>query len=136
MIALVLAAVAAVAPAPAEPAQAAILAAMADSAAGWNAGDLGRFLRVYADDATYVTAKGLVRGKPAIAATYRRSFVAGGNARGRLSFTEASFRPIDPAHLLLWARWTLTGTAVETGMTSLLFERRPEGWRIVADHSS
>ena len=118
--------------------QAAILAVMTDSAAGWNAGDLDRFMAVYADDATYVTGKGLVRGKAAIADRYRRSFAAGGNTRGRLSFAEPAFRPIDPAHMLFWARWVLTPVSgkEESGMTSLVFERRPEGWRIIADHSS
>lgn len=120
--------------------EAAILAAMADSAAGWDAGNLDRFMAVYADDAVFVTRKGLVRGKAAIAATYARSFAVGGNARGRLRFGEPAFRRLDPAHLVLWARWTLTpageGAKNETGMTSLVFERRREGWRIVADHSS
>ncbi len=116
--------------------QAVILLAMADSAAGWNAGDLDRFMRVYADDAVYVTGKGLVRGKAAIAARYRSSFTGGGNARGRLSFGQAAFRRIDGDHQLLWARWTLVGARTESGMTTLLFERRPEGWRIVSDHSS
>ena len=118
----------------------AILAAMADSAAGWNAGDLRRFMAVYAEDATYVTRRGLVRGRAAIADTYAESFAAGGNSRGRLSFAATTFRRLDRAHLILWARWTLTpmaaGAKIETGMTSLVFERRREGWRIVADHSS
>lgn len=118
--------------------QAAIMAAMTASAAGWNAGDLDRFMTLYADDATYVTAKGLVRGKPAIADRYRKSFAGGGNARGRLTFVAPAFRAIDASHMLLWARWVLTPVAgkVDSGMTTLLFQRRPEGWRIVSDHSS
>ena len=123
----------------ADPAPAAIMAAMTDSAAGWNAGDLDRFMRAYADDAVFVTGKGLVRGRAAIAERYRASFAGGGNARGRLSFGEASFRRLDPAHVLMWARWTLTpadGAKTDTGMTTLVFERRRDGWRIVSDHSS
>lgn len=41
-----------------------------------------------------------------------------------------AFRAIDPRHELMWARWVLTpaaGGKVESGMTTLLFERRPEG---------
>lgn len=127
------------APVPDSAPQAAILAAMTDSAAGWNAGDLDRFMGVYADDAVYVTGRGLVRGKAAIAETYRKSFAGGGNARGRLSFEQPVFRTIDKSHVLLWARWVLApaGEAKgESGMTTLLFERRPGGWRIVSDHSS
>ncbi|WP_298687926.1 SgcJ/EcaC family oxidoreductase [uncultured Sphingomonas sp.] len=133
-------AITAPAQAPATAELAPIVLAMADSAAGWNAGDLDRFMAVYADDAVYVTGRGLVRGKAAIADTYRRSFARGGNMRGRLSFGDMAFRRLDPTHQILWARWTLTpaaaGAKVETGMTSLVFERRREGWRIVSDHSS
>ena len=127
------------APVPDAAAHAAILAAMADSAAGWNAGNLDRFMAVYADDAVYVTGKGLVRGKPAIADTYRKSFAAGGNARGRLSFVQPAFRKVGPTHMVLWARWVLAAAGKakgESGVTTLLFERRREGWRIVSDHSS
>lgn len=122
------------------PAERAILAAMADSAAGWNAGDLDRFVAIYADDAVFVTAKGLVRGRLAIADRYRASFADGGNRRGRLTFTDPVFRRIDARHQLLWARWRLVpadpSAKAEAGMTTLVLELRPEGWRIVSDHSS
>jgi uncharacterized protein (TIGR02246 family) len=111
-------------------------AAMTASAAGWNAGDLDAFMAIYADDAVYVTAKGVVSGKAAIADRYRASFAKGGNTRGRLSFQPLVERAIDATHRLFIARWTLTGAKVETGMTTLVFERRGDRWRIVSDHSS
>ena len=113
-----------------------IAAAMAASAAGWNAGDLDRFMAVYADDALYVTARGVVRGKSAIAARYAPSFIAGGNSRGTLSFATLAERPIDATHRVLIARWTLTGTTTQSGYTTLVFARRGDRWRIVTDHSS
>lgn len=117
--------------------QAQVMAAMEASAAGWNAGDLERFVAVYADDATFVTRDGVLRGKTAIAERYRASFANGGNTRGRLSFEAVAFRTLGPAQQLLIARWRLTGGAKEeSGLTSLVWERRPAGWRIVADHSS
>ena len=119
------------------PASVAIRQAMAASAAGWNAGDLARFMAIYADDAVFVTPKGLLRGKTAIAAKYQPSFAGGGNSRGSLSFTFLEMRGIDPAHAMLFARWTLTGaTSSETGLTTLVFERRDGPWKIIADHSS
>jgi uncharacterized protein (TIGR02246 family) len=113
-----------------------ITAAMAASAAGWNAGDLDRFMAVYADDAAYVTAKGVVRGKAAIAARYAPSFANGGNTRGRLSFDMLVERPLDARHRVLIARWTLTGTATQSGYTTLVFARQGAAWRIITDHSS
>lgn len=118
-------------------AQQQVMAAMDVSAAGWNAGSLDRFVAVYADDATFVTKGDVLRGKAAIADRYRASFAAGGNTRGKLSFEAVAFRTVGPAQQLLIARWKLTGAAKEeSGMTTLLWERRPAGWRIVADHSS
>ena len=115
----------------------AIRQAMEASAAGWNAGDLARFMAVYADDAVFVTPKGLLRGKAAISAKYRPSFRGVGNARGALSFAFLEMRAIDPRHAMLFARWTLNGaTTTETGMTTLVFERRGAAWKIISDHSS
>jgi uncharacterized protein (TIGR02246 family) len=118
--------------------QAEIMAAMNASAAGWNTGSLDRFMSVYAADAVFVGKDGLVNGRAAIAARYRPSFADGANRRGRLSFEPLGFRRISGRHQLLWARWRLTPAAgpSESGVTTLLFERRAEGWRIVSDHSS
>ncbi len=113
-----------------------VAAAMAASAAGWNAGDLDRFMAVYADDAIYVTAKGVVRGKAAIAARYAPSFADGTNSRGMLSFDLLAERAIDARHRVLIARWTLTGRQVQSGYTTLVFARQGDAWRIVTDHSS
>ena len=118
--------------------QAEVMAAMTASAAGWNAGDLDRFVAVYAPDAGFVSKDGVINGRPAIAARYRPSFIAGGNARGKLSFQPIAYRTISTVHRLLFARWTLTPAAgaPQTGMTTLVFERRRDGWKIIADHSS
>ena len=134
--------IAAAAAAVAQPVAAArtdIAASMTDSAAGWNAGNLDRFVAVYADDAMFATTKGLLRGKAEITDHYRPGFANGGNARGKLGFQMLAWRTISTVHQLLVARWTLTpgdGARPETGLTTLLFERRKEGWRIISDHSS
>ncbi len=133
-----LALVASTTPAQKADPQAEVMAAMTASAAGWNAGDLDRFVAVYAPDAGFVTKDGVLSGRPAIAERYRPSFIKGGNARGKLSFQAIAFRTISATHRLLFARWTLTPVAgtPQTGMTTLVFERRREGWKIIADHSS
>ena len=137
---LVTALIAAPIAAPAPEPRAEVTSAMAASATGWNAGDLDRFVAIYADDAVFVTPKGLLRGKAAIADHYRPSFAAGGNTRGKLSFEMLAYRTISNVHQLLFARWILTpadpAAKRETGMTTVLFERRKEGWKIISDHSS
>ena len=119
-----------------DPAAAGIRAAMLASAAGWNAGDLNRFMAIYAPDAIFVGKRGLIKGKTAIADNYRRSFVDSGNSRGTLRFDFLDLKPIG-GRRILFARWNLSGGAEEeSGMTTLVFERRADGWKIVVDHSS
>lgn len=127
-----------IAAAPAATPQAQIEAALAESAAGWNAGDLDRFLAVYADDAIFASGGKVARGKAEIAASYAGSFAAGGSPRGKLALQPIAFRTLSAVHVLLVGRWTLTpaGGAAQTGLTTLLFERRKAGWRIISDHSS
>ncbi len=123
---------------PAMEAQAGVMAAMGDSAAGWNQGDLVRFTAIYADQASFVASDGLVRGRKAIMARYAPRFVAGAK-RGTLAFEQLDFRLLGPNHALLIARYRLSfdGAKDQTGPTSLVFERVVgKGWLIVADHSS
>jgi uncharacterized protein (TIGR02246 family) len=128
---------------PADTARGAVMAALTDSAAGWNAGDLGRFMAVYADapTTTYVTGSGLAHGRSEIAAHYKPYFGGAKTAeRGILSFALLDFRLLDPTHVLLIARYTVAPAGARkeawSGPTSLVFEKRGEGWRIIADHSS
>lgn len=131
---LMLAPVALQAAAPAtDPAEAGIRAAMLDSAEGWNRGDLNRFVAIYAPDAVFVGKSGLTRGKAAITQNFQRSFTGDGNSRGQLRFDFLEWKRLGERRFLI-ARWNLSGG--ESGMTSLLFERRADGWKIVADHSS
>ncbi|MCW3837782.1 nuclear transport factor 2 family protein [Sphingomonas canadensis] len=128
-------------------ARAAIEAAMADSAQGWNAGDVDRFLAIYSDDpaTSFTGAQGVERGKAGIRARYLVTYASqfGGGASApptTLSFVFEDFRMIGADHALLIARWKLSprgaGESAQTGMTSLVFRREGGGWKIVADHSS
>jgi uncharacterized protein (TIGR02246 family) len=127
--------------APAATPETAITAAMEDSAKGWNAGDLDRFMRIYSDSPapTFVVKDGMIVGKAAIATRYRSRFTPeGAPRRGTLSFEMLSFRLLGPRHALLVARYRLqiAGAQDQTGPTSLVFFKEPEGWKIIADHSS
>jgi len=121
--------------------QRAVEAVIADSAKGWNAGDVERFMASYSSepDTSFVTAEGLVRGKAAMQDRYKAKYdFADPAKRGVLTFETADFRALDQSHALYVARWTLTypdGKSA-TGYTSLVMARERVGWRIIADHSS
>jgi uncharacterized protein (TIGR02246 family) len=139
---LVLAAIVLAAPAAAAtPEEQAVVAAMDDSAAGWNAGDMDRFMAIYsaAPDTSFVTKDGLLRGKAAMIERYRARYDFSDAAkRGTLSFQTLDFRLLDPTHALYIGRYTLTYAdgRKQSGPTSLVFAREASGWRIIADHSS
>jgi uncharacterized protein (TIGR02246 family) len=136
--------VAIVAPAAAvaqSPQQTAVEAAMAASAAGWNAGSVERFMAIYSEapETSFVTANGLVRGKTAMMARYRQHYNFDDPAkRGVLSFKTLDFRLLDPTHALYIAQYLLTypDGKTATGPTSLVLRKEKTGWKIIADHSS
>lgn len=122
-------------------AQRAIEQAMTESAAGWNAGDVERFMAVYSagSQTSFVVKDGLIRGKPAMIARYRERYNFSDPAkRGTLTFRTLDFRQLDPSHALYIARYLLTYPDGKTasGPTTLIFAREGGGWRIIADHSS
>lgn len=125
----------------ADPAERAIDAAMAQSVAGWNAGDIDRFMAVYSDDAatSFVAGDGLVRGKQAMAARYRAKYDFSDAAkRGALTIDRLDYRRLGAGYALYIGRYTLRypdGHSA-SGPTSLVLHQEAGGWKIVADHSS
>lgn len=110
------------------------------STQGWNRGDLDAFLVPYAEEATFVGSRGLLRGKPAIRAQYQSSYFGAGRVRGMLRFEGIEVRMLGLRNALAVGRYVVTergaGQADATGLFSLALERRAEGWRIIHDHSS
>jgi uncharacterized protein (TIGR02246 family) len=126
---------------PAPSVQREIEQAMTQSAAGWNAGDVQRFMAVYSTgpQTSFVVKDGLIRGKPAMIARYREKYDFGDPAkRGTLTFETLDFRRLGPDHALYIARYLLTypGGKTASGPTTLVFARERGGWYIIADHSS
>jgi ketosteroid isomerase-like protein len=115
--------------------------AMTESAAGWNAGDVERFMAIYSatPQTSFVVKDGLIRGKPAMIARYRERYDFSDPAkRGKLTFKTLDFRQLDASHVLYIGRYLLTYPDGKTasGPTTLIFARERDGWRIIADHSS
>ena len=123
-------------------ARAAVQAALDASATAWNAGDLDRFMTCYerAATTTYVSGTRFVQGYDAIRAMYAERFGGGARAAmGQLSLEIVDFRMVGDAHAYVVGRFHLHRDADHggdaSGPTTLLFNRTPTGWRIIADHS-
>lgn len=112
-------------------------------AAAWNRGDLDAFCAVYADDALFLTAFGLTKGRDEVLARYKARYPDAG-ARGVLSFEVLSVDVLAPVPakkeadgIGLVARWKISHAdkPAAEGLTLLTLVRFPGGWRIVHDAS-
>lgn len=117
-----------------------IVAGLTESAAAWNRGDLDGFLAPYLNgpNTTYI-ARDVVRGVPAIRESYANSWFRGGRPAGELSYNDIEVRPLGPNHALAVGHWRVVMRETNqprTGIFSLTYQRTPQGWRIIHDHSS
>ncbi|MFN7986245.1 MAG: nuclear transport factor 2 family protein [Thermoanaerobaculia bacterium] len=112
-------------------------------AAAWNRGDLEGFCSVYADDALFLTAFGLTKGRAEVLARYKARYPDAA-ARGTLSFEVLSVDVVAagapkglPGGIAVVARWRIShpDKPAGEGLTLLNLVRTPSGWRIVHDAS-
>lgn len=131
-------------------ARAAVTELLAQQAAAWTHGDLDAFVSVYADDAVFVSDRGLTHGRADVLARYRKRYpdrAAMGaltldvlDVRGSSGIAVSAVGDALPAAIQsvsVVARWTLKGDGRKdaTGFTMLVLAPQPAGWRIVRDAS-
>jgi uncharacterized protein (TIGR02246 family) len=116
----------------------AIEAVLNGQQSAWNRGDVTAFLDGYwrSPDVTFSGSSGIVRGWDAVLARYRKNY-ADRAAMGQLQFSGLEFRFLGPDAALVLGHWHLTRASGDVGgVFSLVWQRFPEGWRIVHDHTS
>ncbi len=118
----------------------AILAVLRAQNEAWNRGDLEAFLDGYARSESTVFAGGgaVHRGFDAMAERYRKSY-GSREKMGTLSFSGLAFESLEADRAVVTGAWELEIAGAEKkpgGVFTLIFQRRPEGWRIVHDHTS
>ena len=114
------------------------VAAVLDAqASAWNRGDFDGFMAGYWPDPglTFVGSRGVTRGWERVLDGYRRGY-PDAEARGTLSFELLEVRPLGTGHALALGRFAIAGASPSSGTFTLVLERRPEGLRIVHDHTS
>ena len=105
----------------------------------WNAGDLDAFLAGYARTPELVFTSGaqVRRGYEETAQRYRQRYGEDRSGMGRLSFEVLGVQAAGADAAVVLGRWRLTDTPnAGGGVFSVVLERRPEGWRIIHDHTT
>ncbi len=122
---------------PAPGAELAIRARLDSTTAGWNQGDLARYLSAYTDSVTSAGPSGFVTGKDAAADVMRSGFWRAGRPRQQLAYDHLLVRMLGADHALVTGRYVLTGADLpeRTGWFTTVWLRTPDGWRMMHDHS-
>jgi ketosteroid isomerase-like protein len=104
----------------------------------WNRGDIPAFLEGYwnSPELTFAGSDGIVRGYDGLLARYRKSY-PDKQTMGQLDFSGVEIRSLGPSAALVLGQWHLKRQAGDVGgVFSLVFQRFPDGWRIIHDHTS
>lgn len=107
--------------------------------AAWNRGDLDAYMDGYLRGPALVFTSGaqVRRGWDETRARYRARYGGDRAGMGQLTFEVLDVLAVGADGAIVLGRWGLTGTPqAGGGVFSVVFERRPEGWRIVHDHTS
>jgi uncharacterized protein (TIGR02246 family) len=116
----------------------AIAAVLNAQQAAWNRGDVEAFLTGYwrSPELTFSGSNGLSRGWDGVLARYKKNYPDRA-AMGQLDFSDLEFRFLGPDCALVLGRWHLKRETDEIGgVFSLVWQRFPDGWKIIHDHTS
>jgi ketosteroid isomerase-like protein len=116
---------------------AAIRAVLDAQAAAWNRGDIDAYMAGYAQsDDTMFVGTDVTRGWTKVRDRYKAKYDSRAKM-GTLVFSDLDLRPLGSDDVIVTGAWKLTRDAdAPHGRFTLIVHRRPEGWRIVYDHSS
>ena len=119
-------------------AEIAIRSVLQAQAAAWNRGDIDGYMDGYARDSKteFVGGDTLTRGWQTVRDRYKKKYDSRAKM-GTLNFSEVQITLLCAESALVTGRWKLARQNDQPhGRFTLLWRKRPEGWRIVHDHSS
>jgi beta-aspartyl-peptidase (threonine type) len=104
----------------------------------WNQGSVDAFLEGYwhSPDLTFSGSGGIARGWDGVLARYKKNYPDRA-AMGQLDFSGLEFHFLGTDAALVLGHWHLARAQGDIGgVFSLVWQRFPEGWRIIHDHTS
>ena len=117
---------------------AAINAVLQAQQAAWNRGDVDAFLVGYwqSPELTFSGSNGVSRGWDGVLARYKKNYPDRA-AMGELDFSGLEFRFLGSGAALVLGKWHLKRDMGDIGgVFTLVWQKFPEGWKIIHDHTS
>ena len=106
----------------------------------WNRGDLDAFMQGYwnSPELTFFSGGATTKGWQPTLDRYRKRYQSAGSEMGKLAFDDLQVTVFDNDAAFVRGRWQLkmSNGKQSGGLFTLILRRRPEGWRIVHDHTS
>src|SRR5580704_2463175 len=118
--------------------KAAITTVLNSQQGAWNRGDVDAFLVGYwhSPELTFSGSNGVSRGWDGVMARYKKNYPDQATM-GHLDFSEIEFHFLGPDATLVLGRWHLKREKGDIGgVFSLVWQRFPDGWKIIHDHTS
>jgi uncharacterized protein (TIGR02246 family) len=118
--------------------QAAIASVLTAQVEAWNRGDVDAFLEGYwkSPDVSFSGTSGITRGWDGVRERYKKNY-ADRTAMGELDFSGLEFRFLGNDAALVLGHWHLKREKGDIGgVFSLVWQKFPEGWKIIHDHTS
>jgi ketosteroid isomerase-like protein len=106
--------------------------------AAWNRGDVDAFLAGYwrSPELTFSGSSGVSRGWDGVLARYKKSYPDHA-AMGQLDFSDLELRFLGPDAALVLGQWHLKRESGDIGGAfTLVWQKFPDGWKIIHDHTS
>ena len=122
----------------AQSAEDAIRKVLLEQVAAWNNGDVEGYMSGYrkSDETLFVSGGTVVRGYNQVLSRYKKNYDSG-EKMGRLRFVELEIRTLSSTMALTTGKWELKRPPDNPwGRFTLLLEMKPDGWKIVYDHTS
>jgi ketosteroid isomerase-like protein len=116
----------------------AVRAVLAAQQAAWNRGDLDGFLAGYArtPDLVFTSGSKVRRGWQETHDKFLARYGTAKDTMGQLAFEILGVQPVGADGAVVLGRWSLDGPNAGGGIFSVILERRPDGWRVIHDHTS
>jgi len=115
-----------------------ITAVLTAQQAAWNRGDVDSFIVGYweSPELTFSGSGGVARGFDGVRARYKKNYPDKA-AMGELAFSDLEFHFLGQDAALVLGKWRLKRENGDVGgVFSLVWQRFPDGWKIIHDHTS